>query len=176
MQGCQGGSPCALPLIYMLNKNYSSHSVDILRSVLLRYVDDGIFIVKEKLERGAVVTHPAQEIFDDTARYSTGIHHIDVPAVKLQYHTYGQHKSVCLPTKEKRIAHVGFFWATHTPKERQALLGDSQTVNGHNHAIYLGCIVNFSPFEARIPHNPKEIGRETQEQQSLSLWPQRRPS
>ena len=175
LQGGHAGNTFAMPLIYMLNKNYSTHSAGILCPVLLQYVDEGISIVAEKPERGAVVSHPAQGILVDAATYSTGIHHIDIPAVKLQYYTDGEHKSVCLPTKEKRVAHVGYFWATDTPEESQALLADRQTITTDNQAIYLGCTVNISSFGARIPHNLDEIRRDIQQQLELA-WPQRRPS
>ena len=97
VQGCHVGNTCAMPLIYMLNKNCSSHSADILHSVLLHYMDDGISIVNEEPEEGVVIPHPVQGILVDAATYSTGIHEIEIPAVKLQYYTNGSNKSVYFP-------------------------------------------------------------------------------
>ena len=60
VQGCHVGNTCAMPMIYMLNKNYSSHAADILRTVLCQYADDGCSVTVENPKTGIVDPHPAQ--------------------------------------------------------------------------------------------------------------------
>ena len=94
------GNTCAMPMIYMLNKNYSSHAADILRTVLCQYVDDGCSVTMENPRTGIVDPHPAQGILVDVATYAMGVHEIDIPKAKVQYSTNGHHKTLYLPTKE----------------------------------------------------------------------------
>ena len=118
VQGCHVGNTCAMPMIYLLNKNYSSHAADILRTVLSQYVDDGCSATVENRKRGVVDPRPAQGILVDVATYAMGIHQIDIPVAKVHYYTNGRHKTLYLPTKEKRVEHWGSFWHTDTPAER----------------------------------------------------------
>ena len=130
-------------MIYMLNKNYSSHAANILRTVLCQYVDDGLSLTVESPRTGIVDPRPAQDILVYVASYAQGMHEIDIPLAKVQYYTNGRHKSIYLPTKQKREDHFGDFWHTDTQAERQALLQNAEEVHSHNQARYLGCTINF---------------------------------
>ena len=165
------GNTCAMPMIYMLNKHYSSHAADILRTVLSQYVDDGFSLTVEDPRTGIVDPRPAQGILVDAATYAQGIHEIDIPLAKVQYYTNGLHKTIYLPTKQKRVDHLGNFWHTDTPAERLALLQNAEEVHTHNQARYLGCTVNFSGTGARIPYNARDIRRDTQQELELVRLP-----
>ena len=130
---------------------------DILRTVLCQYVDDGFSLTVESPRTGIVDPHPAQGILVDVATYAQGIHEIDIPLAKVQYYTNGRHKSIYLPTKQKRVDHLGDFWHTDTQAERQALLQNAEGVHSHCQSRYLGCSINFSGTGARIPHNARDI-------------------
>ena len=69
-------------MIYILNKNYSSHAADILRTVLCQYVDDGFSITVENPRTG-IDPHPAQGILVDVATYAQWIHEINIPLAKV---------------------------------------------------------------------------------------------
>ena len=116
-------------MIYMLNKNYSSHAADILRTVLCLYVDDGFSITVDNPRTGIVDPHPAQGNLVDAATYTQGIHEIDIPLAKVQYYTNERHKTLYLPTKQKRVEHLRSVWHTDTPAERLGLLQDAGKIH-----------------------------------------------
>ena len=121
----------------------------------------------ENPRRGIVDPRPAQGTLVDVATYATGIHQIDIPKAKVQYCTNGRHKTLYLPTTERRVAHLGSLWHTDTPAERLALLEDAEEIHTNNQAIYLGCMLNLSNYGARAPHNLGAIRRDTQQQLQL---------
>ena len=98
VQGCRVGNTCAMPLIHTLNRHYVSRSADILRSVLLGYVDDTIAIVTDEPGDGERIPQAAQGILVDAATYSWAIHQIDNPHKNIQYYSDGEDQMVCLPT------------------------------------------------------------------------------
>ena len=61
------GNTCAMPMIYMLNKNYCAHAADILRTVLCQYDDDGCSVTVENPKQGVVDPRPAQGIVVEVA-------------------------------------------------------------------------------------------------------------
>ena len=167
VQGCHVSNTCAMPMICMLNKNYSLHAADIVRIVVCQYIDNGCSITVENPRTGIVDQHPAQGILVDVATYAMGVHEIDIPRAKVQYYTNGRHKTLYLPTKEKRGDHLGCFWHTDTPAARLALLQGAEEIHTGHQAIYLGCTINFSSNGSRVPHNLSEIRRGTQQELEL---------
>ena len=88
---------------------------------------------------------------------------IDTPHKKIQFYSDGEYPSVILPTKECREAHLGGFWTTDTPDQREAVLAGGMEIFLQNQVIYLGCTICFT-FGARVPHNMEDIRRDTQRQ------------
>ena len=68
-----------------------------------------------------------------------------------------------LPTKERRVSHLGQFWNTDTPEQRRAVLEGGHKIPSKDQVIYLGCTLNFASG-ALVPHDVDEIRRDTQHQ------------
>ena len=117
--------------------------------------------------RGSLIRTQRRVILVDVATYAMGTHEIHIPKAKVQYYTNGRHKTLYLPTKEKRVEHLGCFWHTDTPAARLALLEDAEEIHTDSQAIYLGCTLNISNYGARVPHNLSEIRRGTQQELEL---------
>ena len=61
VQGCPVGNTCAMPVMHAINQRYSSHSADIMRTNILRYMDDGACCATDepRTKRDVKILHPA---------------------------------------------------------------------------------------------------------------------
>ena len=161
VQGCHVGNTCAMPMMHAINQRYSSHSADIMRTNIMRYVDDSAcFATEEPRTKGsAKVPHPAQGMLVDATTYFWALMQIDTPHKKVQYYSDGKHQTVVLPTKECREAHLGSFWTTDTPDQREEVLKGGTEVSSDSQVTYLGCTICFTSG-ARVPHDIEEIRRD----------------
>ena len=99
----------------------------------------------------------------DATTYFWALMQIDTPHKKVQYYSDGEHQTVVLPTKECREKHLGSFWTTDTPDQRDEVLEGGSKVCSDSQVTYLGCTVCFTSG-ARVPHDIEEIRRDTQRQ------------